>query len=79
MTFWKSSEVAKEELRLEELRKLYQAGKISPGRYMEAINQLKKTGEGGASSTASVLDTVQLGLIVALVGGAIYILRIFKS
>lgn len=78
MVFWKTSEVAKEELRLEELRKLYQAGKINAGQYMEAITQLKKTGEGGTSSTASILDTVQLGLIVALVGGAIYILRIFK-
>lgn len=79
MVFWKTSEVAKEEMRLEELRKLYQAGKINAGQYMEAINQLKKTGEGGTTPTASVLDTVQLGLIVALVGGAIYIVRIFRK
>lgn len=80
MIFYKTSEVAKEEARLAELEKLYNAKKITTREYLDAINQLKATGDGTTtgSQTASVLDVVQLGLIVALVGAGVYALRMFK-
>lgn len=77
MIFWKTSEVAKEEARLAELRRLYENGDINSGEYMAAINQLKGI-EQPTSSPASILDTVQLGLLVALVGAAIYVFKSFK-
>lgn len=77
MIFWKTSEVAKEEARLAELRKLYENGDINSGEYMNAINQLKGI-EQPTSSPASIMDTVQLGFLVALVGAGIYAFRQFK-
>lgn len=79
MIFFKTSEVAKEEARLAELKRLWDAREISTAEYMNAINQLKSTGEGSASSTANVLDVVQMGLLVALVGAGVYVLRLFKK
>lgn len=81
MIFWKTSEVAKEEARLAELRGLYDGGKISMAEYLNAMNQLKQTGEGAPSggSSANVLDIVQLLLIVAIVGAAVYGIKLIKT
>lgn len=79
MIFWKTSEVAKEEARLAELKKLHDDRKITTGEYLDAINQLKQTGDGGGSSTTNVLNIVQMGLLLGVVVAGIYVIRIFKK
>ncbi len=80
MVSWKTSEVAKEEARLAELRKLYDDGKITTAEYVDAMNKLKQTGEGtSASSAPNVLSLVQLGLLVGLIGAVVYAVKVFKS
>ncbi|MBW7956541.1 MAG: hypothetical protein H3C68_01495 [Deltaproteobacteria bacterium] len=79
--FYKTAELAKEEARLAELKRLHDARQITTREYLDAINQLKAVGDGTTtgSQTASVLDVVQLGLIVALALAAVYALRMFKK
>lgn len=80
MVFWKTSEVAKEEARLVELRKLYDDGKITTAEYVDAMNKLKQSGEGASASSApNVLDLVQLGLFAVLIGAVVYGVKVFKS
>lgn len=78
MIFWKTSEVAKEEARLAELKSLHEARKITTAEYLNAINQLKQTGDGG-SSTTNVLNIVQMGLLLGVVVAGVYVIRIFKK
>lgn len=77
--FWKSTELAKEEARLAELKALHDARKITTAEYLNAINQLKATGDGGGSSTTNVLNIVQMGLLLGVVVAGIYVIRIFKK
>lgn len=79
MIFWKTSEVAKEEARLAELKKLHDERKITTGEYLDAINNLKQTGDGGGSSTTNVLNIVQMGLLLGVVVAGVYVIRIFKK
>lgn len=82
MIFFKTSEVAKEEARLAEIKALYADGKITTAEYLDAINQLKQSGEGGSAASAStpnVLDLMQLGLFAAIVFGVVYVIKVFKS
>lgn len=74
--FWKTSEVAKEEARLADLKALFNAGKLSVSEYITAINQLKGVSE---SSGPNALSIIQLVLILALVGTGIYVLRFIRK
>ncbi len=80
MIFYKTEEVTKEEMRLQKLEEAFKNGKLTSEQYLSAINKLKGTGEGGtAPRPASVLDTVQLFLIVAVVLAGVYALKLVKS
>ena len=80
MIFWKTSEVAQEEARLADLRKLYDEGKLTTAEYVDAMNKLKQTGaDAPASSTPNVLDLVQLGLIAVVIGAVVYGIKTFKG
>ncbi|MBI5970578.1 MAG: hypothetical protein HY884_05435 [Deltaproteobacteria bacterium] len=80
MIFYKTEEVTKEEMRLQKLEDAFKGGKLSNEQYLSAINKLKGTGEGAAvQRPASVLDIVQLFLIVAVVLAGVYALKLVKS
>lgn len=80
MVFWKTSEVTKEELRLQKLEEAFKAGKLSVQQYTDSINKLKMTGEGASSPrSANALDIVQMLLVVAVIGAGVYALKVIKS